>query len=713
MATVKKIDFKGSGAIKRADLQGAIQTVEGGRFQIGQVHLDARAIEKLYHSRAFRDASCQYEVQTVSSHKQFVANKWTDVQDEVNIVFKVDEGHPIAVRAVSFSGNKAFTDERLLSVIQSKPRRLFRAGDLNDEQLDTDTQRLKFWYRRNGYMDADVKEVRTEVGDELYFNWFRKRKKLADLEFVVYEGPQYFVGKVEIAGFERLTLSEIQAVMKVKPGSVYSDVLLNDDREAIVKLYGEYGRVFTRVATDRKFVTEPERLKQGLNLCDVTVVVQEGSEVTVREVITRGNTKTRDKVLIRQLELYPGERVDTTKLDIAKTQLKRLDYFEEDVRISTEPTENPEEADIIIDVTEKPTGEFNFGLGFSSVDSILGNVSLSQRNFDYKDLPKSWSDLISGNAFTGAGQNFSIDAQAGTTRQRYSLSFYEPWAFDRPIRLGGSIFHTLDTNYRDFSETSTGFSVTGGKRLWGPRWDFDTTYRFSYTTIGDQEPNLPPIFQQQEGDRFLSSLKPRLLYDSRDSRILPTRGYFMQASLEVGGGPFFGSVDWVRPEIDVARYFTVFKLANGGKHVLELRGAAGMVAAYGDTEEVPPFLRYYGGGIGSIRGFENRTIAPLENGFYVGGKKSLTGTAEYSMPLYEEIVRASVFLDAGSIWDAGKTDSGVDVRNDGGLRASVGIGLAIRTPLSPLPFRIYFSRAIARNDEDREKTFDFTFGTRF
>ncbi|MBE7463996.1 MAG: BamA/TamA family outer membrane protein [Planctomycetes bacterium] len=713
MATVKKIIFKDSSAIKDSELKGAIKTVEGGRFQIGQVHLDARAIEKLYHGKAFRDATCTYDVQTVSSHKQYVASKWTDVQDEVNITFKINEGHPISVRVLSFKGNTAFTEEQLLAVTQTKPRRLFRAGDLNEEQMETDKQRLEYWYRRAGYMDAEVKEYRIEVGDELHFNWFRKRKKLADVEFQIYEGPQYRVGNLVLKGYESLPLSEIQAVMKLKPGNVFSDVLLNDDKERIVKLYGEYGRVFTKVATDRKFVTDPERTKDGKNLYDVEMVIQEGSEVTVREVLVRGNTKTKDKVIVRQLNLFPGDRVDTTKIEQAKDQLRRLSYFEEDIRIETEPTENGEETDIVIDVTEKPTGEFNFGLGVSSVDSILGNVSLAQKNFDYKDLPKSWSDFVSGNSFVGAGQNFSIDAQAGTSRQRYSVSFYEPWAFDRPIRLGGSVFHTVDSQYKDFDETNTGFSVTAGKRLWGPRWDFDATYRFSYTTIGETDENLPSIFQDQEGSRILSSLRPRLVYDSRDSRILPSRGYFMEASIEFGGGPLLGSVDWVRPQIDVARYFTLFKTKGGGKHILELRGTAGLVESYLGTDEVPPFLRYYGGGIGTIRGFENRTISPQENGFYIGGKKQVAVTAEYSLPLYEEIVRASVFVDAGSVWDAGETDPGSEVLNDTGLRASAGIGLAIRTPLSPLPFRIFISRPLVKNDEDRTKTVDFTFGTRF
>jgi outer membrane protein insertion porin family len=710
LATIRKIEFKGNKSISPTEMRNAIQSTEGGRYKMGQVHLDARAIEKLYHDRAFRDAKVTYEVVAVSTHKQLVAGEEQEVQDEVVVTFKVDEGHPIAVRHVYFEGNKAFGERELLKVVQTRPRRLFRAGDLRTLEVETDKKRIEAHYLRNGYMDVSIDEVRVDVGEGTYFNWFRKRKKLADVYFKVSEGAQYRVGNVNVTGQQSLPLGEILAVMKLKPGAVYSNLLLSDDVDRIKELYGEYGRVFTRVAPDARPVTDPQRPKY---LYDVELKITEGAEVALREVITRGNVKTRDKVIIRELELYPGERLDSTRIRIARQRLKNLDYFEDDIRIATEPTENPEEANIVIDVTEKPTGEFNFGLGISSVDNVMGNISLVQRNFDYRDFPKSWRDLLSGNAFCGAGQRFSIEATGGAKRQRYQVSFFEPWAFDRPIRLGTTIFRTVDNNYEDFSETNTGLSVVAGRRLWGPRWDGDLTYRLSYQSIGETQEYLPPIFQAQEGGRFMSSLTPRLVYDSRDSHMLPSRGWLVEASLELGGGPFLGSLDWVRPTLDASRYFTVVKLANGGKHILGLHGTASMVESYWGTDEVPPSLRYFAGGIGTLRGFQNRTVAPLEGGYLIGGKKMVVGTVEYSVPFYEEIVRGSVFLDAGQVWDAGDTDPGYAVTNASGWRVSAGFGLAIRTPFSPLPIRIYVSRALVKNDDDRTKTVDFTFGTRF
>jgi len=711
-ASVAKITFKGNKSVSASKLLGAIKTYEGGRYDKGQVHLDKVALEKYYQDKAFRSVKVDYQVETVSSHRQQIAGKDVEVDDEMRVVFTIEEGSPVGVRTIHFQGNKAFNDSQLRTVMQTKYRRLFRAGDLKDEDLEMDKKRLEAHYLRNGYMDMTIEKVEIDVSKESYWNWFRKRKRLADIVIYVSEGPQYVTGNVTIQGNQSIERDELEAVMKIKPGAVYSDMLLQDDEEAIKGLYGERGRVFTKVEYDRKLVTEAARLQKNPNLYDVFITIKESAEVTLREVITRGNTKTRDKVIIRQMYLFPGDRIDTTRIKAAIQNLKNLNYFEDDVRITPEPTEDPEEANLVIDVKEKSTGEFNFGVGVSSVDSVVGNVRLTQRNFDFRDWPKSWRDFWSGNAFVGAGQTFSIEATGGMKRQRYTISFFEPWAFDRPIRLGGSLFRTVDT-FSDFSETSSGLSATAGKRLWGPRWDGQVTYRFSYTEIGDISGRYPPILREQEGGRILSSITPRLVYDSRDSYLLPSRGFLAEAAIEFGGGPVLGDYNWVRPNFDVARYLTIYKMKAGGKHILELRGRAAMIEGYGSTSEVPPFLRFYAGGIDSIRGFQWRSVTPLENHYQIGGKKMIVGTAEYSAPLYEEIVRGCVFADTGTVWDAGDTDPRTRVTNDSGWRASVGVGLSIRTPLSPMPIRIYLSRPVKRNDEDRTKTLDFTFGTRF
>ncbi|HYG75360.1 MAG TPA: outer membrane protein assembly factor BamA, partial [Planctomycetota bacterium] len=630
-ASISKINFRGNKSVSAAKLLTQIKSYEGGRYDKGQVHLDKVAIEKYYQDKAYRSIKVEYSVETVSSHRQPIGGKEVEVDDEVRVIFTIDEGSPVGVRAVHFKGNKAFSEGALRAVMGTKHRRLFRAGDLKDEDLETDKKRLEAHYLRHGYMDVAIEKVDINISNETYFNWFRKRKRLAEIVITISEGPRYYTGNVEITGNKTIERDELEAVMKIKPGSVYSDMLLQDDHDAIVSLYGERGRVFTKVEYDRRLVTDPERTKKTPNLYDVALNVRESAEVTLREVITRGNTKTRDKVIIRQMELFPGDRIDTTKMKIAIQRLKNLNYFNDDVRITPEATDNPEEANLVIDVSEKSTGEFNFGVGVSSVDSFVGNIKLTQRNFDFRDLPKSWRDFIGGNAFVGAGQTFTIEATGGQKRQRYNMSFFEPWAFDRPIRLGGSLFRVVD-NYANFEQTSTGLSTSVGKRLWGPRWDGEIDYRINFTEIEDTRNSrrLPPILREQQGDRLLSSITPRLVYDSRDSRLLPSRGFLIEGSMEIGGGPFLGDYNWVKPQLDVSKYLTMYKLKTGGKHILELRARAAAIEAYGDTDDIPPFLRFYAGGIDSIRGFQYRTITPLEDNFSIGGKKMVVATAEYS-----------------------------------------------------------------------------------
>lgn len=718
-ARVGRLRVKGNKSVKTPMILSTIKTSEGGIYLEGRVHEDKIAIEKLYKRKAFRDVKVKYEVETVADHTAVVGGRERRIADEVQVLFRVDEGRPIGVSRIKFVGNKAFSAGELKKTIATRERRLFRAGDLKDAELETDQKRLEAFYLRHGYMDIKVEPAEVKVSKKNYFNWFRKRKRLAEITFKVNEGPLYHTARVSFKGVKLFEREALEAVMKIKPGSVYSDYLAAEDARRIKALYGERGRVFARININSALVTDPQRLRElkkkgrtSKYLYDVAFVVHEGKEVSLREVITRGNLKTRDKVLIRELNLYPGDRIDTTRIEQAKRALRNLNFFENDVRIDIEPTESPEEADLIIEVAEKTTGEFNFGLGVSGSDSIIGSFQLTQRNFDWRDFPKSWRDFIGGNSFIGAGQRFSIGAVGGANRRRYHVSFFEPWAFDRPLRLGFTAARTVNI-YDDYDETENSLSLTAGRRLWSPRWDTDLTYKISLNEIGRISRYFPPILRRHEGAMVLSSLTPRLLYDSRDSRILPSKGLMFQAELELGGGPLLGDVTWAKPQVKTARYFTVYKTRGGGKHILELSGRAALVESFGQTDDPPFFLRFFAGGPSNLRGFKRRTISPRENGFQIGGKKIITATAEYSVPLYEEIVRASLFLDAGSVWDAGKTDPNTRVDNTSGLRATVGFGMAIRTPMSPVPIRFYFARPLIKNDADNPKSFDFTFATRF
>jgi outer membrane protein insertion porin family len=235
------------------------------------------------------------------------------------------------------------------------------------------------------------------------------------------------------------------------------------------------------------------------------------------------------------------------------------------------------------------------------------------------------------------------------------------------------------------------------------------TFRFSHTNIGNNDRKLPEILRAQEGTNIINTITPRIVYDSRDSTLLPSKGWVMQAKMDVG----LGDYNFVRPSADVAHYMTVYKVKDGGKHILSLHGHAEAVEQTLGSEDVPPFLRLYGGGIDSIRGFGYRTITPLERGFAIGAKRLAYASAEYSLPLYEEVVRGAVYYDVGTAYNAGKTDPRAQIRNQSGIRSSVGIGFYIRTPFSPAPVRLYFSKPIEFNEFDRKKVIDFTLGTRF
>ncbi len=270
-ASISKIEFKGSKSAQGSKVKAVMKSVEGGRYDKGQIHLDRIAIEKYFQDQGFRSVKVDYTVETVASHKQVISGKETEVEDEVRIVFNVDEGNSISVRRICFTGNDSFSQAELQGVMHTKSRRLLRPGELKDDDLDTDKKIVEAFYLRHGYMDVQVQEVKVETGKGFAFNWFRKRKELADVIINIVEGPQYFTGMVNIIGNKEIAREELESVMKVKPGAVFSDTLAFDDRTKMMDLYGERGRPFTKINYDRKLVTDPERTKKTPNVYDVGI----------------------------------------------------------------------------------------------------------------------------------------------------------------------------------------------------------------------------------------------------------------------------------------------------------------------------------------------------------------------------------------------------------------------------------------------------------
>jgi len=366
------------------------------------------------------------------------------------------------------------------------------------------------------------------------------------------------------------------------------------------------------------------------------------------------------------LRLYPGDRFDGEKLRRSKQRLTNLGYFE-DINYDIEDTDLPNHKDLVVQVKETKTGSFSFGGGYSTVDQFVGFVEVQQKNFDFTNWP----------TFTGGGQNLSLRAEAGSTNNNTRLSFTEPWFFDYPISAGFDAYRSQRNRDENigyaYDETRTGGDLRLGKSF----TEFlsgDVTYRLEEVKVGNFEENISADLLAEEGKNTVSSLSFGLAHDKRDNVFNPTTGTYVSQTIDVAGGVLGGSKDFYRLT-EKGSYYIPLKFDS----VLEFSARAGIVKAYGDSERVPIFERFYAGGARTIRGYDERKVGPLDSvtNDPIGGESLLVGNIEYTFPLVD-FLKWAVFYDIGNVW------SKVSDFGKGGFKSGTGLGLRVRSPIGPI-----------------------------
>jgi outer membrane protein insertion porin family len=419
----------------------------------------------------------------------------------------------------------------------------------------------------------------------------------------------------------------------------------------------------------------------------------------VEKIQIRGNTKTRDRVIRRELAVSPGETFDMVRVQLSKRRLEGLQYFEK-VDVRPEPSDVMSGKDLVISVDEKTTGNLTLGAGFSSIDQIVGFAEITQGNFDLFHPP----------TFTGGGQKFRLRVQIGSERQDYEISFIEPWFLGRRLALGVDLYYR-ELNFQSendiYDETRLGarFSLTkalGSEFLIGSvsytienvGIDLNSGFHGPLLTTGVDPgspygyptgpsaggpptivpANVPPSILAEEGNTLLSRVGLSLAYDTRNSAQLPDKGQRTELSPQLVGGPLGGERSYYKVDLSTAWYFRGFVKG----HVLELIGRTGVADSFGD-EDVPFYDRYYLGGMFSLRGFKYRQVSPREEPFDepIGGNTYWYGSAEYSIPIIERL-RFAVFYDIGSV---SRDSYDWDFSN---FSDNWGVGLRLNLPIGPL-----------------------------
>jgi outer membrane protein insertion porin family len=659
-----EVVFNGNKKYSRSKLLKKVTSKTGEPVDERKLFSDSQELLKFYQKKGYQKTQVKY-VENIDER----AGRGT-------VVFEITEAPKVKIKRVEFVNAKAFPEKKLRKTIKTRKRWMFSwltgSGVLKDDQFEDDKEKLSDFYRNEGYIDYELKDVK--------FN--QLNPKWETIQLYVNEGRQYKVGAVDFKGNKLFSADEIkkwiaankkridpakrkkgenQAGLRLTVGQTFTPVGLNKDIEAIKNFYGSRGYIDCRIDAIR--MPNPET-----STMDLTYQIEEKDKSFIEKIEIRGNTKTKDKVIRRELAVAPGEVFDMVKVNLSKTRLEQLTYFEK-VDAQPEPTDVPNRKNLVVGVEEKNTGNFLVGAGFSTIDEVVGFAEVNQGNFDLFKPPY----------FTGGGQKFRIRVQMGTKRQDYVMSFIEPWFLGRKLALSVDLYHR-ELNYLSdlYEERQTGARLGLTRALGSDFLIGGVSYTVEDIGIVNVDPTAPALLQLEKGSYLVSKVGTSIAYDTRNSAIQPDHGQRTEFLTEVAGGPFGGERDFYKLELRSSWYFK--GLSDG--HIIELTGRTGVVDKYGDSPRVPLFDRWFLGGANTLRGYKYHYVGADDtfiagDGEPLGGGTYWYGSAEYSIPVIDR-VRVAAFYDIGNVY------KGAYSYNFGEYLHDVGVGLRLNLPIGPL-----------------------------
>ncbi len=684
---VRAVKVEGAGKIKREEVEGALKIRPHTILDPEKARQGVEAAKKLYIEKGYLDVQITYRAESVGDR-------------EVDMLYTVDEREPVKVSDIVFEGNQAFSDRKLRGVLQTREEWLFGfitgAGVLNRDVLRTDMERLTAWYYDHGYITVRIDEPRVDRDED-------------GLHVVVKidEGDQFQVGTVGVEG-ENLPMEAtgLQLGLATTPGETFQATTLREDAQLLTERLAEDGYAFASV--------EPSTtIRSDERLVDVTFQAERGNPVTVERIEIAGNTKTRDKVIRREMRIGEQELYSARKLRKSREALQRLGFFQQ-VDIATRKAGTDDTMHVLVDVKEGQTGAFSAGAGFSSADSLLLNVRVQENNL------------------FGRGQRLVVNADAGTIRRNILLSFTEPYFRDTPLTVGVDAFSwRLEFDSFDRQGTGIGTQLTypvtafGYTSLWGlPLEDVrvGADYRLEQATISNVSVDATRSIQSEEGTSTISSITPRASRNTLNHAFDPTAGSLQDVSVQIAG---LGGDRFLKAEARGRWYYTFLH----AKRFLEgdYTYSFGAALGYGfgeeglDGDELPLFERYFPGGINSLRGFKSRTLGPREvrkdalgrviATDPIGGSSQIILTNEIIFPIAQSIgLKGVVFIDAGNAY--GNDDiTGTNGFSLDATRYAAGVGLRWLSPVGPL--RVEVGEAFNTQPHDETSLVLFSFGGPF
>ena len=650
--TIREVRYEGIKELKEKDLQEAVTIRTNTFLNIGILKDNVEKIRKLYANEGYFRANVNYEIEP-QEHNQ------------VNVVFKIQENEEIKIRRVMFLGNSEFSDKKLRKIIETRKKSLLSfitsAGSYKEDVLRDDVARLTLWYLDHGYLQFSVEPPLTlSTEDGMY------------VFFIVEEGEAYTVASTQWENATEEEQSILARMRRLLPGQLFSRERLQKDITAMTDYYADQGYAFAEIVP----LYFPD--EQNLTV-DVIYRVHQGRQYHFGDIRIAGNTKTRDKVIRRQLAVIEGDLYSSSMARFSKTEVERLGYFE-GVNITTEPGSEPDLLDVVVSVKEGQTGTLSGGAGFSSTDQFILMASITQSNL------------------FGRGQVLSLNAEVGGTRQNISLSFTEPWLFDIPLSAGFDVFST-ERIYLDFTRRSLGGAVRLGygflRYVRG-----NVMYKYEDVEVKDVSQLASITLKAEEGRSKVSSVTFSVVHNTLDNPMYPSKGFLNVGMAEFAGTVFGGNTDFVKFQLDTGVYLPII-----WGTTLHLRTRAGWGDGLGG-DRLPLFERYFVGGISTVRGYDVRSLGPEVDGVLIGGNKDLIFNVEYIFPIAPSLrLRGLVFFDAGNAFSE---DESIRFQN---LRLSAGGGFRWFSPMGPLTFVLGFP--LDRQEGEDPSAVQFSIGAPF
>lgn len=673
MRLVEKPVIEGVSTFRESKVRKWLAIEDGDLVDDQAAGVAVRKVIQEYRKKQYSEASGLWAFEVIDA-----------ARGQVRMTFSFDEGRRSYVRDIRVEGNQELSGTELRDALKRpsvlNPWRWFFKKKYDRYELGEIESNVRRQYMNRGFMDVQVSvsvaENETSEGDTAVVT--------------IQEGDRYAFGDVSMEGISLFPEETLRGLLTTSPGVMASLDEIENTATRLELYYGDRGYL----NAGARPVLVPDREKRLVN---VTYRVSEGELVKIRNIVIRGNTRTRDKVIRRELLVYPGEIYNQSRVQRSERRLSNLGFFET-VRVSPESTGLKAERDLVFDVAEKRTGQVMVGAGFSSVDNLIGFMELSQGNFDLLGWPY----------FTGGGQKLRLRAQFGSTRTDYELSFTEPWFLDRPLSLGFDVYRR-ERNYSEYDLQRTGAAIRLGRALpYACRVNLQ--YELEKSVISDVSDTntyylldsynfetgtgTPYLFQSEE-DGVKSAMTLSLTQDTRNNAFVPTLGSRLTVHYTVAGGPFGFDYDFYNVGAQTTTYIPLWF-----GHVLNLRTQFEFTEAFGNTDEVPLAERLYLGGGRTLRGFRYRDVGPKvirpvgDTGEYYdrpyGGQSLFMANAEYTIPITKGI-RIGFFYDTGNVWSEKYK---VDLAD---LASSTGLGLRLDVP--GFPIRIDRAWALQTDDD--------------